>query len=303
MRLASRPLDGDPISPRTRRVAALLAREKTGEILARLRNHPYLSASELARMEHIHVATAQRYLRELQEADLVGVRRRRGSTRPTEEYWLREPHIRIDIDLERTPGISEDELVALAKRLGVRDSGQNNVVYDTHPETGIVQGLLILSEDQPRLVSKRLGVPPSVGRFLSQLPIHEAAPVRVWDLMQQAGLGIADLPTVLAALGRFSPVANKDQEVNHDEQAVTEGSARPVDPAVKRVFEELAVSQDAAHDGPTVRVLEVSVLDPGSRKRGRNRSDDGHDDDAGDEPEAGPEAGPPLEPATPEVAT
>ncbi len=299
MRLASRPLDGDPISPRTRRVAALLAREKTGEILARLRNHPYLSASELARTEHIHVATAQRYLRELQEADLVGVRRRRGSTRPTEEYWLREPHIRIDIDLERTPGVSEDELVALAKRLGVRDSGHENVVYDTHPETGIVQGLLILSEQQPRLVSKRLGVPLSVGRFLSRLPIHGAPPVRVWDLMQQAGLGIADLPTVLAALGRFSPAAADGPE-GEPAKDVPEGSARPVDPSVKRVFEELAVSHDNGSDGPSVRVVDVTVFEPESPRGGDTDDDDdqkGPDDPRVDDPDETP----PMEKTTPEA--
>lgn len=261
MRLSSRPLQGDPISSKTRRVAALLAREKTGEILARLRSRPYLAASELARLEDIHIATAQRYLQELLETDLVGVRRRSGANRPTQEYWLREPHIRIDIDLQGLPGLSEDELLGVAKRLGVRDAGNTQIVYDAHPETGVVQGILVLSDKPPRLVSRRLGVASSVGRFLSRLPGRTEAHDRVWDVMQQAGLGVSDLPAVLASLDRFSsPVHVEDPE---GVPPVPQGSARPVDPDLKRIFEELSVGTEAKVESPPVPVLDVCMLEPG----------------------------------------
>jgi hypothetical protein len=262
MRLSSRPLQGDPISSKTRRVAALLAREKTGEILARLRSRPYLAASELARLEDIHVATAQRYLQELVETDLVGVRVRKGNTRPTQEYWVREPRIRIDIDLEGTPALGEDELLEVAKRLGVRDAGNPQVVYDTHPQTKIIQGVLILSDRPPRLVSRRLAVSTNIGRFLSRLPGREDDPRGVWDVMTEAGLGVADVPSILACLGRFS---NPDQSRPEGGEP---GSARPLDPETRRVFEELAF-REAPVDGPEVTVVEVGLLPSGSAPIGR----------------------------------
>lgn len=275
MRLSSRPLQGDPISSKTRRVAALLAREKTGEILARLRSRPYLAASELARLEDIHVATAQRYLQELLETDLVGARLRKGANRPTQEYWLREPRIRIDIDLEGMPGVAEEELLGTAKRLGVRDAGNAQVVYDTHPQTGVVQGILILSESPPRLVSRRMSVIPSVGRFLSRLPGRSEAPRHVWDVMQEAGLGVADLPAVLGCLGRFSGGAEA-----FERPVKAQESARPMDPDLKRVFEELTAGPDARLEIPPMPVLEVCVMDRKKARKAASNDEGPKDEDA-----------------------
>ncbi len=283
MRLSSRPLQGDPISSKTRRVAALLAREKTGEILARLRSRPYLAASELARLEDIHVATAQRYLQELLETDLVGVRRRTGANRPTQEYWLREPHIRIDIDLQGLPGLSEDELLGVAKRLGVRDAGNTQIVYDTHPETGILQGILVLSDNPPRLVSRRLGVASSVGRFLSRLPGRQKSHISVWDVMQEAGLGVSDLAAVLASLDRFStPLEVEDTP--EGAPPLTQGSARPVDPDLKRIFEELTVGRGSRAESPPVPVVDVCLLEPAGLPADGQPGDGGVDEKTGGGP-------------------
>ena len=75
----------DPIDASIKRLAAVIGKEMTGQILATLYTHPFMSASDIARMHGIHIATAQKYLKEMKECGLVQTRLRRSATRPTEE--------------------------------------------------------------------------------------------------------------------------------------------------------------------------------------------------------------------------
>lgn len=194
--------EGGPIPPETRRLAGLLGREKTGEMLALIGARPHQSASEVARTLDIHVATAQRYLKDMVDAGLLRVRERRGGTRPTEEYWLAEEQIHIQIDLSRTGGpVPEKRLVAEAERYAVRDAGVAEVVYDVDGKTGYVHEVLLLSDGGRREVRGRVHIPAAVGRFLVEVPAADEPARTVWDVARRAGLPARSLPELLGAVG------------------------------------------------------------------------------------------------------
>lgn len=287
MLLSSAGHPDGPIPPETRRVAGLLAREKTGEILAHLHRRPYLAASEVARLEDIHVATAQRYLKELAEAGLVGSRPRQGSPRATEEYWILESRITIQIDLDGGVAGEGDGMADAARRIAVRDLGPNNVVYDTNPRTGNVEGILILSDQHPRLVEDRIRLSATVGRFLAHLPYTAGHAPSVWEIMQRAGLHEEHLPEVLGAIGRFTErgpgpllataTGTAPGDVGPSSAA---GSARPLDPEIEDLFRSLAAKTDRFVTTPAVAILEILPFDP---------SDSPRDDTADDGPDEAPD--------------
>ena len=120
----------DPITDRMKRLAMVLGREMTGKILASLYKTPYQSASDIARIFNIHIATAQKYLVEMRECGLLNSRFRRNSNRPTEEYWLAKNRVDIEIDLESMQQLTEMELKAANTYIRQRNS--DHVAFDTN---------------------------------------------------------------------------------------------------------------------------------------------------------------------------
>lgn len=226
----------DPIAPQTRRVAGLLAREKTGEILAHLHRRPYRSASEIARLEEIHVATAQRYLKELAEAGLLGSRLRQAGARPTEEYWLINPKITLTVDLAGQGAPRPEELVALAEGLTIRGAIPDDVVFETDARTQAITSLLVLSGHHPREVSQRIRIPETLGRFLAHLP-PAGKPDAVLAVFERAGLDPARLAELLAGLVQLAHLDTNGAQARARDPAVA------LAPSVRKALDSLA--QDA----------------------------------------------------------
>ncbi len=85
-----------------RRMAYVLGKEHTIEVLRYLYEHGWSKASDVAEEYDFHIATATKYLKELKEIGLAEERTGRGKTGDVQEYNLKDPQITLHLDLSDT---------------------------------------------------------------------------------------------------------------------------------------------------------------------------------------------------------
>lgn len=81
------------------RKAYILGKEHSLSILKYLQTNGWDKASDVARELDIHTATATKYLQELEEIDILKMRKAKGETREVKEYRLLNPLIDLEYDL------------------------------------------------------------------------------------------------------------------------------------------------------------------------------------------------------------
>lgn len=202
----------DPLSPQTKRLAQALSRPFAGEILASLYEKPYQSASDVARVLDIHVATSQKYLQELKECGVLAARGRKGVSRPTEEYWVASPRISIDIDFDRL--ITREDSEARAKNLFVREASGSTAVFESDPKGERIAEVLMLDDGERRRIVTRLPLGETEGRFLYHVPTSAQEAKSVFDIAQRANLAKTSLADLIDLCERLARV----QVGDHDAQ-------------------------------------------------------------------------------------
>jgi predicted transcriptional regulator len=193
----------DPVKNPTKRLAAVLGKDLTGRILGVLIREQYLSASEIAGILNIHIATAQKYLLEMKDAGLVDCRTRRSPTRPTEEYWLAKKKVRIEVDLK--PQRTSSDMEKIANSIMIHLNDDVKVAYDTDDNRKTVSEILVLKEDKPS-VSKRIKLDNVEGRFAWQLATSKSPSRTVMDVVKKAKLNKSNLPQILKLVDKLSNI-------------------------------------------------------------------------------------------------
>ncbi len=85
-----------------RRMAYVLGKEHSIEVLRYLYEHGWSKASDVAAEYDFHIATATKYLKELTGIGLVEERTGRGKTGDVQEYNLKDPQVTLHLDLSDT---------------------------------------------------------------------------------------------------------------------------------------------------------------------------------------------------------
>jgi predicted transcriptional regulator len=84
-----------------RKMLFVLGKEHCMDVMINLYKNDWQTASQVARDLNIHIATAVKYLSELHELGLVDRRIKKGKTRESFEYQLKNPKIKIELDISR----------------------------------------------------------------------------------------------------------------------------------------------------------------------------------------------------------
>ncbi len=84
------------------RYAYVLGKTHSLDILELIQSMGWSKASDIAKELDLHVATASKYLAELEEIKVLEVRRVKGKTRMVLEYRLKDPKINLNLDLSAT---------------------------------------------------------------------------------------------------------------------------------------------------------------------------------------------------------
>jgi len=195
----------DPVQYPTKRLASILGKDLTGRILGVLIRESHQSASEIAGILNIHIATAQKYLLEMKDAGLVESRTRRSPTRPTEEYWLTKKKVRIEVDLKPRKGPSSD-MEKMANSIMINLNEEVKVAFDTDDSRKTVSEILVLKEEDTPSVSKRVKLDNVEGRFAWQLARSNDLPQSVMDVVKKAKIDRSEIPQILKLMDKLSDI-------------------------------------------------------------------------------------------------
>jgi len=155
------------------------------EILGYLASNPYSIASEVAKRFDIHIATAAKYLSEMEKARLVASRIRQTGRRPAREYYLLSDKIRFEIDLSK---VSETGVGLRLERQKVREMGNENVAYEWDSEKPIIKEIVLVTREDGRKRAKRIPLGDVEGRFLWRLPFPGARYKNAAQIAREAGI-------------------------------------------------------------------------------------------------------------------
>ena len=84
-----------------RKMLFVLGKEHCLDVMICVYKNGWQTASQVARDLNIHIATAVKYLSELYELGLVDRRIKKGKTREAFEYQLKNPKIKIEVDVSQ----------------------------------------------------------------------------------------------------------------------------------------------------------------------------------------------------------
>jgi hypothetical protein len=194
----------DPITSKTKRLAMVLGREMTGKILAMLYITPFQSASDIAKLFNIHIATAQKYLMEMRDCGLLESRLRQNSNRPTEEYWLAKKRFDIQIDLDNMPKLTD--LEQKAANTYIRQKPSEQIAFDTNRRNQRITEIILLEGHEKSKVGQRIKLDDVEGRFTWHLPSPTDPPMSILELVKRAKLPLSDLPRVMELVERLATI-------------------------------------------------------------------------------------------------
>jgi len=147
---------------------SILGKDFSIDILRFLLSNPYSIASEVAERFNIHIATAQKYLSEMEKAKLVASRLRQTGRKPAKEYYLVSDKIKLEIDLSKS---LETDVGLKLERQRIREKANQNVAYEWDSEKPVIKEIILVSSRDGRRRAERIPLEDVEGRFLWQVPL------------------------------------------------------------------------------------------------------------------------------------
>ena len=178
---------------RSRRLAALVAKEYARDFLTLLVIYRNISASEAAARLGLHIKTAQDFLEGLEEAGLLGKREAAEGKRPYFRYFLKEKTIRIIVDLD---GLYDPKSHASAAAWKIRERKNSGALFKEGRGERISTVRVFQGRGRSRQ-ERRYSLTECQGRFLFNLPFPTEPPSPVTDIMRKAGLDDGCLPEIM----------------------------------------------------------------------------------------------------------
>ena len=173
------------ISDKIKRLSNLIGKEYTGKILNILFQNPYKSASEVAKILNIHIATAQSYLEELEKFNIISFRTHKVGTRPYKEYFPIKSQIKIEIDLNKASEINIKNRQYFEKRL-IREKKDLNVLYDIKQNESKIIKVYIHDDSERKRIKYSLDLNDIEGKFMWFIPFPSENPCSILDICKKA---------------------------------------------------------------------------------------------------------------------
>ncbi|MFX1294080.1 MAG: hypothetical protein ACFFD2_04380 [Promethearchaeota archaeon] len=175
------------ISKKTKKLSNLIGKEHTDKILHILYKTPNKSASEIAKILNIHIATAQSYLEDLEKFDIVKFRIRKEGIKPYKEYFLIKTKIRIEIDLNELDKVDQKEQEIL-RRTRIREKKDLKILYEINQEKSIIKRIHFYEDIGRKNIQYSLDLDELEGRFTWFIPFPSAELQTILKICEKAGI-------------------------------------------------------------------------------------------------------------------
>ncbi len=176
-----------------RRLATLVAKDYSRDLLRLLVMYKDISASEAAARLELHVKTAQDFLEGLHQAGIVDRREAAEKKRPYFRYSLLKHRLDISVDLDTLYDAGRHTSQRNWRLRERRDSG---ALFKEGRGDRISAVHVYEGSGRSRL-ERRISLTESQGRFLFHLPFPTEAAMSVMDICRRAGITADRLPEVL----------------------------------------------------------------------------------------------------------
>lgn len=175
------------IPEKSRKLASLIGKEHTGRILYILYKTPNKSASRIAKILNIHIATAQSYLEDLEKLDIVKSKIKKQGIKPYKEYFLTKTRISIDIDLNELDAEDQEEQEIL-RRTKIREKKDLKILYETNQEKSIITRIHFYEDLGRKNIQYSLDLDEVEGKFTWFIPFPSADPQTILEIREKAGI-------------------------------------------------------------------------------------------------------------------
>lgn len=166
------------------RLGACLAKEYARDFFEQLVTYQNISASEAASRLGLHIRTAQDFLDELTELDILNKEEVFEKKRPYFRYSLKTQRIALEIDLEQM----KKQLPPGDLTLHIRERANNGANFSLARHGNAVSQISFWSGDSRDRKERKINLSQAQGKFMYYLPFPKAEPLSIADIMHKAGV-------------------------------------------------------------------------------------------------------------------
>ena len=179
------------------RLGAYIAKDYAEDLFELLVNYQDVSASEAASRLNLHIKTAQDFLEAMASLDVVSKTEVHEKKRPYFRYALKEPRIRMDIDLTRIK--KKPSEAGLKKR--IRERANAGAGFTVARNGSYISSVVVWTGEGRERKQRKINLTMPQGRFLFHLPFPNAEHLSIAEIMGKAGVDDALWPEILDIVG------------------------------------------------------------------------------------------------------
>lgn len=167
------------------RLGAILSKDYAEDFFELLVNYQDISASEAASRLSLHIKTAQDFLDNLTDLEIVSKTEVFEKKRPYFRYTLEQTKVKLDLDLavfeKENPGEGLSRLV--------REKGENEANFSVARTGDCFSTVTVWEGDGRERQEHKISLTTPQGKFLFHLPFPQARPMTIADVMEKAQVG------------------------------------------------------------------------------------------------------------------
>ena len=156
-----------------------------------------ISASEAASRLNLHIKTAQDFLEAMASLDIVSKTEVHEKKRPYFRYSLRQPRIRIDIDLSRIK--KQHAEVDVTRE--IRERPNAGARFTVARNNNYISSVVIWTGEGRERKERKINLTTPQGQFLYHLPFPTAQHLSISEIMRNAGVDDVLAPEILDVVG------------------------------------------------------------------------------------------------------
>jgi len=203
-------MENKRISPfeKSRRLAALIAKDYAQEFLKLLVIYNDISASEAAARLGIHIKTAQDFLEGLEREGILDKREAAEGKRPYFRYFLKEQKVNIRFDLDK---LYDPAAYSFKMAWRIRERKNSGALFKESRGEKISAVDVFQGKGRSRR-QRRYNLTDCQGRFLFHLPFPTEEPCTFEEISRKAGISddclheVMDIVEVLISCGVIEKV-------------------------------------------------------------------------------------------------
>jgi len=176
------------------RISNLLSKSFAQDFFQLLVTYHDISASQAASRLDLHIKTAQDFLEELHNFDIVEKYEVLEKKRPYFRYTIKKLKFSIDVDLS---ALYPMDNIALQLEQKVRERKNAEAIFSTAEQQSLISSITIFVGQGRRRKERKINLTVSQGKFLYYLPFPTSPYLSIREILQKADINESHVAEIL----------------------------------------------------------------------------------------------------------